>query len=92
MLERERVAEIVLREVVKLIKEEGGEDAEVSLQSGLVDSGLDSLAFAVLVTRLEQSMGFDPFLALEDEIFPRTVGELVEVYAGNQMESVPPHR
>lgn len=92
MLERERVAEIVLREVVKLIKEEGGEDAEVSLQSGLADSGLDSLAFAVLVTRLEQSMGFDPFLALEDEIFPRTVGELVEVYAGNQMESVPPHR
>ncbi|MEU4437338.1 phosphopantetheine-binding protein [Micromonospora chalcea] len=91
MLERERVAEIVLREVVKLIKEEGGEDGEVSLQSGLADSGLDSLAFAVLVTRLEQSMGFDPFLALEDEIFPRTVGELVEVYVGNQMESVPPH-
>ncbi len=90
MLERNHIEEVVLREVVKLLDEESSQKVEVTVQSGLVESGMDSLAFAVLVTRLEESLGFDPFLALEDEIFPRTVTELVDVYANNQPENVSP--
>jgi acyl carrier protein len=90
MFERKYLEEVVLREVVKLLDEESSEKVEVALQSGLIESGMDSLAFAVLVTRLEESLGFDPFLALEDEIFPRTVAELVDVYADNQPENVSP--
>ncbi len=46
----------------------------------LLDSGLDSLCFAVVVTRLEMSLGIDPFSAYEDAIFPVTFGEFVGFY------------
>jgi acyl carrier protein len=46
----------------------------------LLDSGLDSLGFAVLVARLEDQLGVDPFTASEDAIFPVTFGDFVKVY------------
>ena len=45
----------------------------------LVGSGLDSLCFAVIVTRLEDKLGIDPFAA-EDILFPVTFGEFVRLY------------
>ena len=87
MIERKRIEEAVVLEVEKLLAEETGKHRDVALQDGLTDSGLDSLAFAVLVTRLEESLGFDPFLALEEEIYPRTVAELADIYFDHQVES-----
>lgn len=46
----------------------------------LLDSGLDSLCFAVLVVRLEESLGVDPFSASDDVVFPSTFGEFVGFY------------
>jgi len=46
----------------------------------LLDSGLDSLGFAVLVARLEDALGIDPFTASEDAMFPVTFGDFVKVY------------
>jgi len=46
----------------------------------LLDSGLDSLCFAVVVARLEGSLGVDPFSAAEDTRFPVTFGEFVTLY------------
>lgn len=46
----------------------------------LLDSGLDSLGFAVVVTRLEEELGYDPFVLMDEPIYPRTLGELVELY------------
>ena len=46
----------------------------------LADSGLDSLGFAVLVARLEDTLGVDPFTAAEDAVFPVTFSDFVEVY------------
>jgi acyl carrier protein len=46
----------------------------------LLDSGLDSLCFAILVSRLEDSLGVDPFTASEDATFPVTFGEFVNFY------------
>jgi acyl carrier protein len=46
----------------------------------LLESGLDSLGFAVLVARLEDTLGVDPFTAAEDAMFPVTFGEFVKVY------------
>jgi acyl carrier protein len=80
MLERKQIADAVLAQVAELLEEEKIPVADLTLQSGLLESGLDSLAFAVVLTRLEESLGFDPFLTLEDEVFPRTLGELVDVY------------
>ncbi|WP_314927641.1 acyl carrier protein [Aeromonas piscicola] len=46
----------------------------------LLESGLDSLGFAILVTLLEERLGFDPFTMMADPIYPTTFGEFVKVY------------
>jgi acyl carrier protein len=46
----------------------------------LLDSGLDSLSFALLVMRLEEAFGFDPFDESDDVKFPVTFGEFVNLY------------
>jgi hypothetical protein len=46
----------------------------------LANCGLDSLGFAVLVARLEDTLGIDPFTTAEDAIFPITLGDFVKVY------------
>ena len=49
----------------------------------LVDSGLDSLSFALIVSRLEDALGFDPFDTADDLNFPVTFGEFVKLYDRN---------
>jgi hypothetical protein len=46
----------------------------------LLDSGLDSLCFAILVARLEDTLGLDPFTASDDVYFPVTLGDFVMAY------------
>ena len=46
----------------------------------LMESGLDSLCFAILVARLEDSLGVDPFASVGASRFPTTVGDLVAFY------------
>lgn len=46
----------------------------------LHETGFDSLAFAILVARLEDDLGFDPFTISDDAAFPLTVGDFVRAY------------
>lgn len=46
----------------------------------LLESGLDSLSFALIVVRLEESLRFDPFDAAEEMSFPVTFGDFVKLY------------
>ena len=46
----------------------------------LLESGLDSLCFAVIVARLEDELGFDPFTASEEIEFPVTFKDFIEIY------------
>ena len=46
----------------------------------LLESGLDSLSFALIVARLEDSVGFDPFDSDEEMRFPVTFGDFVQLY------------
>jgi len=46
----------------------------------LVESGLDSLSFALVVMRLEDELGFDPFDADDAVKFPVTFGDFVKLY------------
>jgi hypothetical protein len=48
--------------------------------TALLDTGFDSLCFAILVARLEDALGLDPFAASEDAYFPVTLGEFIRVY------------
>jgi len=53
---------------------------EINDDTVLLESGLDSLGFAILVARLEEELGRDPFTEMEDVIYPRTLGEFVAIY------------
>ena len=46
----------------------------------LLDSGLDSLALAILVARLEEALGFDPFTESDDVFYPVTLGDFIRFY------------
>ncbi|CAN7384306.1 hypothetical protein LJR225_002411 [Phenylobacterium sp. LjRoot225] len=46
----------------------------------LLDSGLDSLCFAIIVAQLEDELGVDPFSELDEAFFPVTFGEFVQIY------------
>jgi hypothetical protein len=46
----------------------------------LLQSGLDSLSFALIVARLEDLLGFDPFDDADLHGFPVTFGDFVRVY------------
>lgn len=46
----------------------------------LLESGLDSLGFAILVAELENILGYDPFVIMDNPVYPETLGEFVAVY------------
>ncbi len=46
----------------------------------LLESGLDSLGFAILVARLEEELGYDPFVLMNEPVYPKTFGEFVSIY------------
>ncbi|MEJ0048898.1 MAG: hypothetical protein WDN04_24415 [Rhodospirillales bacterium] len=46
----------------------------------LLDSGLDSLCLAVVVARLEDGLGVDPFSAADETALPVTIGDFVKLY------------
>ena len=54
----------------------------------LLDSGLDSLCFAIIVSRLETVLGVDPFSENEDAPFPVKLGEFRRFYE-NAMQELP---
>ncbi len=74
----------VRAEIVSQFQQVAGEQgkrlAPLTENLELLNSGLDSLCFAIVVTRLESSLGTDPFSESEDARFPVTFGEFVGFY------------
>jgi acyl carrier protein len=70
--------EDIFREV--MIDTVGIEPPTLTDNITLLDTGMDSLGFAVLVTRLEQDLGYDPFVMTNEAIYPTTFGEFVAMY------------
>lgn len=61
-------------------QEQGRELAPLNDDLQLLQSGLDSLSFALIVARLEDAFGFDPFDTDEAMSFPVTFGDFVKLY------------
>jgi len=70
----------VIAQFRQVALEQGMRLAPLTGELSLLDSGLDSLCFAVIVSRLENSLGIDPFSADEDARFPVTFGDFVRFY------------
>jgi acyl carrier protein len=61
-------------------REQGRRLAPLTDGLELLHAGLDSLCFAIIVTRLEDTLGIDPFSTSEDARFPVTLGDFVSFY------------
>jgi len=75
------VREQIVSEMKAIAKEQGRSLAVLHDDLALLDSGFDSLCFAILVVRLEDTLGVDPLGDVEVEEAPKTFGEFVNLYA-----------
>jgi hypothetical protein len=71
---------IVLSQVEQVASEQKKTLVPLTDELPLLDSGLDSLCFAILVARLEDKIGVDPFVTTEEAVFPSTIGEFIAFY------------
>jgi len=70
----------ILEQMEQIAREHGKILAPLKEDLMLADCGLDSLGFAVLIARLEDTLGIDPFTAARDAFFPVTLSDFVRVY------------
>ena len=70
----------IVEQMEQMAREHGKILAPLKEDLVLADCGLNSLGFAVLVARLEDRLGIDPFSAAEEAVFPVTLGDFVKVY------------
>jgi len=70
----------VLEELALIFEEDGLELPALDDGLVLLDSDLDSLGFAVLVARLDERLGYDPFTLMNEPVYPQTLGEFIGIY------------
>jgi acyl carrier protein len=70
----------IISQFERVAREQDKTLAPLSDDLALLDTGLDSLCFAIIVARLEDILGFDPFNATEDVDFPVTLGDFIRFY------------
>ncbi|MGD0296386.1 MAG: phosphopantetheine-binding protein [Bryobacteraceae bacterium] len=74
------VRAVVVAQLNQIAQEQDKRLAPLVDDLALLDSGLDSLCFAIIVARLEDQLGIDPFSSAEDAGFPVTLGEFIRFY------------
>lgn len=60
--------------------EKGSEAPALMPDTILLETGLDSLGFAIFVSSLDEALGYDPFTLSEDAFYPQTFAEFVAFY------------
>lgn len=75
-----QIRSTIIREINEVSREQGKTVAPLRDDLVLLDSGLDSLCFAILVARLEDELGVDPFTAADGVYYPVTFGDFVKFY------------
>jgi len=78
--ETKSVRDSVVAQFEKVAGEQKRTLAPLSDDLVLLDSGLDSLCVAIIVARLEDELGVDPFDSDNDAGFPVTVGDFIGLY------------
>jgi len=74
------VRPVILAEFERVAREQNKTLAPLSDDVVLLASGLDSLCVAIVIARLENTLGFDPFVTPEGVQLPVTVGDFIKSY------------
>ena len=70
----------IISQIQQIAREQNKNVPSLNDELVLLDSGLDSLAIAILVARLEETLGFDPFTESDDIHYPVTLGDFIRFY------------
>ena len=70
----------VISEIQRIAEDETKSLPPLTDDLVLLDSGLDSFGIAILVARLEETLGFDPFTETDDMAYPVTLGDFIRFY------------
>lgn len=60
--------------------EKNSEPPALLPETVLLNTGLDSLGFAIFVSSLEDELGYDPFTLSDDAYYPQTFADFVSFY------------
>ena len=74
------IKSIVISEIQQIAAEKKKQLPALTDDVVLLESGLDSLGIAILVARLEEALGLDPFTESDDVTYPVTIGDFVRFY------------
>lgn len=74
------IKSIIVAQFVEVAREQDKALADLTADTMLLNSGLDSLCFAIVVARLDELLGVDPFQTATTESFPVTFGDFVRFY------------
>lgn len=78
----------IIAQFQQVATEQNHKLAELTDDRSLMDSGLDSLGFAIVVARLEDALGIDPFSASNDGQYPVTLGDFIQLYEKMQTNAL----
>jgi acyl carrier protein len=73
-----QVRDAVVARFVEIARQQDRSLVPLADEILLASTGLDSLCFAIIVARLEDELGVDPFVTADE--FPMTLGEFVSIY------------
>ena len=73
--------------MVEIADEHDKKLAPINNDLALHESGLDSLAIAVLVARLEDQLDANPFTNFADVALPMTIGEFIRLYENDASDA-----
>jgi len=71
---------IVESTIIEVAAEQSKDIPKLSDGLLLLESGLDSLCVAVIVAKLEDQLGVDPFTSMNILEFPKTIGDFIGLY------------
>lgn len=74
------VRSTIIEQFTQVAREQNKSIDNISDELILLDSDFDSLCFAIVVARLEDILGVDPFVAADELRFPTTMGEFIGLY------------
>jgi len=74
------IRSLIARELQEVAHEHGRTLTPLTDETKLLESGLDSVGLAVVVIRLADSLGIDPFGCGKSAASPVTFGEFVRMY------------
>jgi len=74
------IRSVVLTKIDTVARQQYKTIGEMTDETPLLDSGLDSLCIAIIVAELEDELGLDPLSSGTETVFPTTVGDFVRLY------------